>query len=240
MRGRLALCALAALGAPGCATGPAPASLPDLSLLALAAPASEAALDAPAPSEWRTLVAAPATALAIAPASPAPVFGVGGLWISHLSLLGGGRWLNKDDWSPLQHQQVFGLEIDESYAETGSGYEAGALYAHDEDDLESTTYEFYGGYRYTFDAAAQEGLHPFISLGAALSHAELDAGETDDDIVLGAYLRAGVLWDVAERVRVGLDYRRLFAEDYGFDLGGSHVNADADYDQLTLSLGFEF
>ena len=232
----LALCALAALVGPSCATSAPPA--PSLSPLALAAPA-RAPLDTPAPTEWRTLAAAPVTALA-APASPAPVFEVGGLWISHVSLLGGGRWLDKADWSPLEHQETFGLEIDESYAESGSGYEVGALYAHDEDNGESTTYEAYGGYRYTFDAAATEGVHPFLSLGLAVSNAELKSGDSDDDTVVGPYLRAGLLWDVSERVRLGLDYRRLFADDYDFELNGSDIQRDADYDQVTLSLGFEF
>lgn len=228
---------LVAFAAPGCATGAAidrDVDL-DLSRIELAAPVRAAPLDAPAVTEWQPLVAVPATTLA-----PRALPEVGGLWISHVSLLGGGRWLDKDDWSPLEHQLVFGLEVDESDAASGNGYEVGALYAHDEDDLESTTYEAYGGYRYTFDVAETEGVHPFVSLGLAVSQAELKAGDTDDDTVVGPYLRAGLLWDVSERVRLGLGYRRLFADDYDFDVGGSNVHANADYDQVTLSLGFEF
>ena len=242
MRRIPSLLVVLAVATAGCATGtpmPRDADL-DLSRIELGAPARPAPLDAPGATEWQPLAAvATAPATTAAPLAPRARPDVGGLWISHVSLLGGGRWLDKNDWSPLEHQLVFGLEIDESYAETGNGYEVGALYAHDEDDLESTTYEVYGGYRYTFGPAEQE-LHPFVSLGVAASRAELDAGSTDDDTVFGAYARAGLLWDIGDRVRLGVDYRRLFADDYDFDVGGSNVHADADYDQVTLSLGYEF
>lgn len=214
MRRLLSVLALAAAVSAGCATGAAaiPGSL-DPSRATLAAPA---------------------------PAAP----GVGGRWISHVSLLGGGRWLEKSDWEPLEHQLLGGLELDESFAATGNGYEAGFLYAEDEDDLESTSYELYGGYRYTF-RAAEEGLHPFVSLGLSAQKCELEASvagvnDTDDDTVVGAYARAGLLWDLSERVRLGLDYRRFISGDLDFELLGSDVQANSDYDQVVLSLGFEF
>lgn len=242
MRRSCLVLAVAAVALAGCAAA-TPRGLSAPGVVSLAAPAGPAApsglpapADLPAVSGWTD-------ALVLTPISPAvpvapPPLRVGGPWISHVSLLGGGRWLDKD-WDPIDKQLTYGLEVDESEAASGNGYEVGALYAHDEDDIEATTYELYGGYRYTFGDATQD-VHPFLSLGVSALNSELELGDSDDDTIFGAYARAGLLWDVSERVRLGLDYRHLFAQDFEWEVGGVEVSADGDYDQVLLSLGFEF
>jgi len=167
----------------------------------------------------------------------------------HITLMGGKRWLD-DDWDPLDDPPAFGLEFDDSNPASGHGYEVGVLYTNDDDDetlpiigevkAETTTYELYGGYRHTFDAG-ESGLHPFVSAGLNVMYGELELsalGQSDDDhdTVFGAYARAGLLWDIAERLRLGLDYRHLFTQDLEvFD-----DDFDSDYDQVMLSLGWAF
>jgi len=231
--------ALAAVAASGCAASTD--RPPDLHLTAAAAPGTP--IDAPAASTWSEWSPSPPAAAPMAPASPAPLR-VGGPWISHITLLGGGRWLDKDEWEPLEEQLTFGLELDESRADDGNGYEAGVLYAEDEDNLKSTTYEGYAGYRYTFGEAT-EAWHPFLSVGLSAVYGELElpspgSNPADDDIIFGAYARAGLLWDVSERLRLGLDYRHLFAQDYEFEVAGQDIERTGENDQVLLSLGFEF
>jgi opacity protein-like surface antigen len=227
---------LAAACSSGCA---APIDrAPHLGLTAPALP-----LDAPAASSWSEWNPTSPVAASLAPASPAPLR-VGGPWISHVTLLGGGRWLDEDDWEPLEKQLTAGLELDESAAEDGNGYEAGVLYAADEDVLESKTYEAYAGFRHTFGEET-EAWHPFLSAGLSAVYGELElpspgSNPADDDIIFGAYARAGLLWDLSERVRIGLDYRHLFAQDYEFEVGGQDLERSGDNDQVLVSVGFEF
>ena len=237
----VALAALAAVASSGCAA-PTPRN-PDLHLTA----AASAPVDAPAASTWSewspsSPALAPAAAF-VTPASPAPLR-VGGPWISHITVLGGGRWLDKDDWEPLEEQLVFGLQLDEAEAGDGNGYEIGVLYADDEDNIEATTYEGFVGYRHTFREDT-EAWHPFVSAGLSAVWGEVElpapgSNPGDDDYIFGVYARAGLLWDVSERVRLGLDYRHLFAQDYELELAGQDVEKSGDNDQVLLSLGFEF
>jgi len=119
------------------------------------------------------------------------------------------------------------------------------MYSTEDDDIggvdaETRTYELYAGYRYTF-SPEEEGLHPFLSVGLDAINAELDVtgAHGEDDTVVGAYARAGLLWDVSDRLRLGVDYRHLFADDFEIDFGpGAEIEADADYDQVVFSVGW--
>jgi opacity protein-like surface antigen len=141
------------------------------------------------------------------------------------------------------------VEFDETSPGSGNGFEAGLFYTNEKDDdvaaaisgeVEVTTYEFYGGVRHTF-RPGQGGLHPFVSAGIDLEHGRIKltapgVSEADGDLVVGAYARAGLLWDITERVRLGVDYRYLLAQD--FDIFDTDLGTD--YDQVTFSLGFAF
>ena len=88
---------------------------------------------------------------------------------------------------------------------------------------------------------ALEAHADLVTRGLDLEHARIKltapgVSEADDDLVAGAYARAGLLWDITERVRLGVDYRYLFAQEFNiFD-----TDLAADYDQVTFSLGFAF
>ena len=173
-------------------------------------------------------------------------------WNHYVSLLGGQRWLDEDIWGDLDEPVVLGLELNGEASGSGNGYEVGGLYTNDDADFgpvgpvesELTTGELYAGYRYTFNSDEQ-GLHPFVSAGADMMYGELKlsgggSSSTEDDTVFGIYARAGLLWDVSERLRLGLDYRYLYSDDYQFDFPGGKVDAKSDYDQVVLSLGWRF
>ena len=237
--------ALAAVAASGCAASiDRNPSLGLAELASLTAPAAPPApVDAPAASAWSEWSPSSPTVASVAPLSPAPLR-VGGPWISHITLAAGGRWLDEDDWEPVEEQLVFGLQLDESTADDGNGYEVGVLYAEDEDNIESTMYEGYLGYRHTFGEDT-EAWHPFLSAGLSAVWGELElatpgSNPGDDDIIFGAYGRAGLLWDVSERVRVGVDYRHLFAQDFELEIDGQDIERSGDNDQVLVSLGFEF
>jgi opacity protein-like surface antigen len=229
---------IAAVASAGCATNPAPIhGLPDLSVASLSAP-----IEVTAASAWRELELA-------APLPQVQDRSHGGAMSSpgnrHATLMVGERSLDEDDWEPFDSPTVYGVEFDESSPGSGNGFEAGFFYTTDEDDdvagkVEVKTYEFYGGVRHTF-RPGQGGLHPFVSAGLDLEHGRIKVtapgvSEADGDLVVGAYARAGLLWDITERVRLGVDYRYLFAQD--FNIFDSNLNSD--YDQVTFSLGFAF
>ena len=72
----------------------------------------------------------------------------------------------------------------------------------------------------------------FLSTTTTIRQGFLQAEE--DDSVLGAYLHGGIQADLNDVLFLGLDYRRVFADDYEF--GGSSLTAD--YDQVSLVIGF--
>ena len=125
-----------------------------------------------------------------------------------------------------------GFEVGFSYAED-SGSIAGA-------DLDTEVWEIYGGVRKTF-SLADDRLHPFLSAGASWSNAELDvssglgSGDVDDD-AFGFYLRAGAYYTFGDGFNLGLDYRKLLGADYS----DSGVDADGEFDQLSVSIGYSF
>jgi hypothetical protein len=151
-----------------------------------------------------------------------------------------------DDWDPVDDQFVLGFEFDNTDPEHGHGFEVGLQLAGDEDeqganDIYSATTQIYGGWRKTFRPQPEADVHPFVAAGLAIlwTAYEIDTpvGDIDDDDVEpGAYIRVGVLFDLGARMRCGVDYRHVFADD--FDLSG--VDYEGDFDQVVLTFGFAF
>ena len=227
----------------GCSTPPsaAPAGAPE-SRLALemtdpsAGPTAEAAAGG-----WTTGI------LGLDASAPAPSVQEGSLSTMdsrHLTLLLGERQLDDDDWDPVEDQLAGGVEVDGTDPSTGHGYEIGMTYSQDDDDIgpvdvTGDTLDVYGGYRHTFRLESRE-IHPYLSAGLALIRAQVEVdgpinNNDEDDISPGAYVRAGIGFDLSDRTRLGVDYRHMFLTDV--DIGGI---SDADFDQIMLTLGFAF
>ena len=222
-----------ALVAAGCATeSVAMRSAPDLAVAGLATPVGTET------DGWREIE--PATT--VVRARPAAAES----WDHHVTAMVGQRWLDDDDWGDLDEPLAYGVEFDGTEVDSGNGFEVGVLYTNDDDDIgpfdvEATTWELYAGYRYTFDPQ-EEGIHPFLSAGVEALQGELDIDGVgkEDDTVFGVYARAGLLWDVSDRLRLGLDYRHLFADDLEPDFDGLDIEANPDYDQVVFSLGWAY
>jgi opacity protein-like surface antigen len=235
MRVSFALPSLALL-AVGCATeSVGMRAAPDLSVAGLASPTSTDS------NGWTeidpaTTVARPAAGRTVASAEA---------WEHHVTAMAGQRFLDDSEWDDLDDPLAFGVEFDGTEVASGNGFEVGTMYTNQDDDIgsidaEATTFEIYAGYRYTF-FPEEEGFHPFLSVGLDALRGELDIDGfgSEDDLTYGAYARAGVLWDVSDRMRLGVDYRHLFADDLDLDFGpGGNLRVDPDYDQLVLSFGW--
>jgi len=169
----------------------------------------------------------------------------------HFTLMVGERELDEDDWGSFDSPTVYGVEVDQTSPSSGNGVEAGFFYTNDEDDdvvagiageVEVSTYEFYCGVRHLFfPGQGGLGLHPFVSAGIEALHGRIKVkapgvSEADGELVAGAYARAGLLWDITDRLRLGADYRYLYAQD--FDIFDTHL--DPNYGQVVFSLGFAF
>jgi hypothetical protein len=169
----------------------------------------------------------------------------------YVTLLGGTRSMD-GDWAPVDDQDTFGIELDETDPATGDGWEVGLLYASDDGSvfdpffgfgnvsLDVDTIEVYSGWRRTF-RAMQDGYHPYVAAGLAVLWTEVEASAAgvrvdDDDVVPALYIRLGVLFDLGPGTRLGVDYRHVFADDLDF----AGVDIDTDYDQVLLTLGWAF
>lgn len=159
-------------------------------------------------------------------------------WITHGTLLAGAREFDDSTVKALDLESHvgYGVEFDGYDADTGSGWEAGYQQSGEDNSfgavsVELELQEVYVGFRQTF--MPERNLHPYIGAGASyLRGTQRVSGlGSDDDTDLGPYIHGGMLWDVGQRIRLGLDYRMVFA---GFD------GIDGDYQQLAASLGFRF
>ena len=233
MRTRSAVCC--ALLVAGCASQPA-------APVAFHAPRlTDAPADAADDSKPLPLEGAPDTAASAAAVTHAQEATTDPLSDRHVTVLVGGRNLDGNDAENLDvdDQFMLGLGIDMSDPQSGNGFEAGFEGSGADghaggQDTELHLFDLYGGYRKTFHPEEAQ-VHPYLAGGLAILHGELDVGPDDDDSTLGAYVRAGVSFDVSEKVRLGLDYRHMFAD---LDFFGDDF--DADFNQLALSLAFPF
>ena len=189
-----------------------------------------------------TIVAALGSGCASAPADQAVPGDPG-----HVSLLLGGRSFD-DDWSPVEDQGAIGIEADWRPSDWLVGFEVGATFSSEDDegrvsgfgnvDAEATFYEVYAGARASFGSGK---LHPYLGAGITLlvSDVEVEAmglSDSDTDGSAGVYAHGGLLFDVTEALVLGLDVRGVGGTDLDFE----GIDADADYVQAALVLGWSF
>jgi hypothetical protein len=129
----------------------------------------------------------------------------------------GQRMFDEDFWSPLEDQLTFGLEFTSENPSRFIGWEAGAMYSFDDDDVagfdvEASSWELYGGIRKTF-LDPDSVLRPYLGAGLAwiTGDVEVSGLGSDDDDSFGAYLHGGLDARVTESLIVGADLRSLVA-----------------------------
>lgn len=166
-----------------------------------------------------------------------------------LSIHAGTRSFDEDDWAPVEDQLAFALDYAAQSAGAAVGFEVGASYSADEDDIfvpgfgefdaEATFVELYAGVHKSFETG--QGVRPSLGAGLTLVSAEVEVAQggssaSEDDETLGFYLHGGVGFPIGERIEIGADLRAVLGAE--LDIAG--VDADADYLQATAFLAFRF
>jgi hypothetical protein len=163
--------------------------------------------------------------------------------VRHVTVLLGARNVDNNalEDRDIDEQPMLGVEVDSYDRSSGLGFEAGLSTSHADDhfagsDVDARFTELYGGVRETIPLESSD-LHPYVALGATLLHGDVDLGPTDDDdTTLGAYIRVGINYALANDMRLGLDLRHVFAD---LDLFGDS-SFNADFDQLAVTASFPF
>lgn len=156
----------------------------------------------------------------------------------HVHYYLGARALDGDEWDDLDEPFALELSLEWRAPDAWLGVEVGGSYGYDDGtvrgvDVNLRSLELYGGLR----ATAQLGhLRPYVGGGVSAVRMDWYGEPTDGDNGIGGYARAGVTWAFDCGMDVGVDYRHVFMEHV--DLFGSEV--DADFDQLSLTVGFSF
>jgi hypothetical protein len=157
--------------------------------------------------------------------------------VVYFSVLAGERFLraNQAEDLDLDRPLLLAFEADARGAQSGFGPEGGFAWAGDnKHGVGWVVTETYGGVRYTMNTDGW--LQPYASAGVSALYTIVGTGvDFADDFSLGAYLRVG-LSTVIDRVRLGVDYRRVFVSH--MDMLGESVNGD--FDQLAFSVGWRF
>lgn len=164
---------------------------------------------------------------------------------TRVSVLLGRRTLDDSEvWDPVSKEFTAGVELSRA-GESGFGFEGGLLGStgfenrfSENVDVTAAILEAFVGLRKEFDLG---GWHPYIGAGGAIVGAAIDndsggAAPDDEDITAAYYGRAGVLYDLEERVYFGIDVRFLGGSELEYET----VTTDVDYRQITFVLGTRF
>ena len=168
-------------------------------------------------------------------------------WTGNVNLFLGAKFLDDEEWEPVDTQAEGGLLIDFRHRVLPFNLAIDFLYSRDEDDVDvemlglgkvraevvGQTWEVDLGLRKIWEQPRV--LRPFLGGGVALVHAEIEAsarGESvsDRDTVLGVWLDTGLYLTLSRRWNVGIEGRWSWAKadllevDDG-DIGGWHLGA---------------
>jgi hypothetical protein len=171
-------------------------------------------------------------------------------WSGNVNLFLGAKFLEEDDWEPIDEQVEGGILVDFKQRRFPLSIAIDLLYSGDDQDIgvhvfgfgtfgthvESRTTEVNIGVRKIWERS--ETVRPFIGGGVALINAELEsktlgASESDDDIGVGAWIDAGIYWTLNRQFNIGIDARWSRAEVDLFGVtgqaGGWHIGAMAGF-----------
>lgn len=159
------------------------------------------------------------------------------------------RTFEDDDFGRLDDQLVWTLDYCEPMELGPVRLEGGMSYAYDEADdtsggqdvrLKSRSYGLSVGLNLSHELGR---LRPYAGLGAALQFLELrgideesDLVFDDDDVTVGGYAKAGVLFRVSRASHVGIEFRHFEGSDVTLD----GTNLETSYDEVLFVLGSSF
>ncbi len=166
-------------------------------------------------------------------------------WTGNLNAFFGMKYLDEDDWEPVDDQGEMGAMFDFQKTDWPVAIAFDILASANDDDfwydglnikMESATAEICTGVRKIWETSY--AMKPFIGGGVAVIFADVEAYGygtkiDDDDSAFGLWIDGGVYWTVSEHFNIGADIRFSNAEVtlFGADLeaGGSHFGLLAGY-----------
>lgn len=171
-----------------------------------------------------------------------------GRWSGNVNLFLGEKFLDEDNWEPLDQQFEMGLLLDVDFKHRWIPFSIALdlLYSRDEDDVgtldmgigtfytnvESRITELDLGIRKIWEAPKH--IRPFIGGGLAIINGEMKADSlgvsvSDDETGYGMWAEIGAYLTLSERFNLGIDARWSKAEIDLFDreakVGGWHIGA---------------
>lgn len=181
-------------------------------------------------------------------ATSAPAAQFSSQYDTRVSLVAGYRSLD-GDFSPVEDQLAYGVELDVRQPGEWLGFELGLYQSTDSSskdlggidpvDFDGSTNEFSIGGRWYYDDLFA-GFEPYIGIGlsviwACYESSAVGGGDKDTDMSPALYGRAGLLKSLGD-FAIGLEYRCTFLSD--LDIDGQSTSAD--YGQLGLVFGYSF
>ena len=171
-------------------------------------------------------------------------------WTGNINAFLGMKYLDEDDWEPIEEQEEFGVAVDFKKQDWPVSIAIGYLSSSGDEtmlmydpflgtvpfDFEGETSELSFGIKKIWDHFPKA--RPFIGGGIALISAEakgtaLGISVSDDDDAIGVWIGGGVYWTLAQHFNIGFDLRWSKAEVtlFGIDAeaGGSHVGLLVGY-----------
>ncbi len=91
-----------------------------------------------------------------------------------------------------------------------------------------------------YEFNSRNRIRPFVSAGVGFAQVNYDDGVVDDDDIGFAYqAKAGVAYDINERMTAELAYRYMNVTDVEFGSGGASP-ISGDYDNQTVTVGLRY
>jgi len=167
-------------------------------------------------------------------------------WLGNVNLFLGTKFLDKDDWEPVEDHLEGGILFDIRRENWPVSIAVDLLYSWDDKDIavdilgvgrvnstvEAKTFEINIGVRKIWEILNY--FRPFIGGGPAFIKAELEVTQrgnsiSDSDTGFGVWIDAGVYVTLARHLNLGVDARWSKAEveifDAQGDAGGWHIGA---------------
>jgi hypothetical protein len=171
-------------------------------------------------------------------------------WTGNVNLFLGVKYLDEDEWEPVEEQNEFGIKVDFKQQRwpvsividylSSIGDETALMFdpllGTLEFDIEGETSELNLGVRKIWDQSPH--IRPFIGGGISYMSAEykgtaLRITVSDSDDAVGIWFGGGVYWTLTDHLNIGLEAAFSTAEvtlfDVDADAGGGHFGVLAGF-----------